>query len=133
MKLDIGGSFTGYFLWARRVIGSFARWDMLTGIQRETAEAVVVVIAVVPADHREVAPAAAVAAVVVEINLRLCYAKNTLIYKPSSLVPGKPEELTIDLHSINHTFKKGHKLMVQIQSSWFPLIDRNPQKYVPTF
>jgi hypothetical protein len=30
-----------------------------------------------------------------------------------------------------HTFRKGHKLMVQVQSSWFPLTDRNPQKYVP--
>jgi predicted acyl esterase len=37
----------------------------------------------------------------------------------------------IDLHQVNHTFLKGHKLMVQIQSTWFPLIDRNPQKYVP--
>jgi uncharacterized protein len=31
-----------------------------------------------------------------------------------------------------HTFKRGHRLMVQVQSSWFPLIDRNPQKYVPS-
>jgi hypothetical protein len=48
--------------------------------------------------------------------------------------PVKPNEITeykIDLHSINHVFKKGHKIMVQVQSTWFPLIDRNPQKYVP--
>jgi len=50
--------------------------------------------------------------------------------KPEPMVPGKPEEIVINLHQINHTFKKGHKLMVQIQSSWFPVIDRNPQKYV---
>lgn len=50
---------------------------------------------------------------------------------PSPLVPGKPEEFVIDLHDINHTFKSGHKIMIQIQSSWFPLIDRNPQKFVP--
>jgi len=49
---------------------------------------------------------------------------------PTALTPNKPEEFIIDLHDINHTFLKGHKLMVQIQSSWFPLIDRNPQKYV---
>ncbi|HTE23229.1 CocE/NonD family hydrolase [Flavitalea sp.] len=49
---------------------------------------------------------------------------------PSPLTPGKPEEFIIDLHSINHVFRRGHKLMVQIQSSWFPVIDRNPQKYV---
>lgn len=51
--------------------------------------------------------------------------------KPEPLVPGKPEEFVINLHSINHTFKKGHCIMVQVQSSWFPLFDRNPQKYVP--
>ena len=51
--------------------------------------------------------------------------------KPGPLVPGKPEEFTINLHQINHTFKKGHRLMIQVQSTWFPVIDRNPQKYVP--
>ena len=51
--------------------------------------------------------------------------------KPSPFIPGKPEEITIDLHTINHTFKKGHQIMVQVQSSWFPVIDRNPQKFMP--
>jgi len=51
--------------------------------------------------------------------------------KPEPLTPKKPEEFVIDLHQINHTFRKGHKLMIQVQSTWFPLIDRNPQKYVP--
>ena len=37
----------------------------------------------------------------------------------------------IGLHQINHQFRKGHRLMMQVQSSWFPMIDRNPQKYVP--
>ncbi|MDE3249160.1 MAG: X-Pro dipeptidyl-peptidase, partial [Bacteroidota bacterium] len=50
---------------------------------------------------------------------------------PQALVPGKPEEFVIDLHQINHTFLKGHRIMIQVQSSWFPLIDRNPQKFVP--
>src|SRR6185503_7750460 len=50
---------------------------------------------------------------------------------PSPLVPNKPEEFIIDLHDINHVFKKGHKIMIQVQSNWFPVIDRNPQKYVP--
>ena len=50
---------------------------------------------------------------------------------PAPLVPNQPEEFRIDLHDINHVFKKGHKLMIQVQSTWFPLIDRNPQKYVP--
>jgi putative CocE/NonD family hydrolase len=51
--------------------------------------------------------------------------------KPQPLIPGKPEEFVIDLHQINHAFKKGHKIMIQIQSTWFPVIDRNPQKFVP--
>jgi predicted acyl esterase len=41
------------------------------------------------------------------------------------------EPYRIDLHGIDHCFQKGHKIMVQIQSTWFPLIDRNPQTYVP--
>jgi putative CocE/NonD family hydrolase len=51
--------------------------------------------------------------------------------KPQALTPGVPEEFVIDLHQVNHAFKTGHKLMIQIQSTWFPVIDRNPQKFVP--
>jgi uncharacterized protein len=50
---------------------------------------------------------------------------------PQPFVSGKPEEIIIDLHQINHTFLPGHKIMIQVQSSWFPIIDRNPQKFVP--
>lgn len=49
---------------------------------------------------------------------------------PEPMTPGKPEEITIDLHQIDHTFLKGHRMMIQVQSSWFPVIDRNPQHYV---
>ncbi len=38
---------------------------------------------------------------------------------------------TIDLHTANHVFKKGHRIMVQVQSTWFPVYDRNPQKFLP--
>lgn len=41
------------------------------------------------------------------------------------------EEFVIDPHDINHTFKKGHRIMVEIQSGWFQIIDRNPQKFIP--
>ena len=50
--------------------------------------------------------------------------------KPEPVKPGEVYEYRIDLHAINHVFKAGHKIMVQIQSSWFPIIDRNPQKFV---
>jgi putative CocE/NonD family hydrolase len=49
---------------------------------------------------------------------------------PEPMIPGKPEEFVFSLHQINHTFLPGHRMMIQIQSSWFPIIDRNPQKYV---
>ena len=48
--------------------------------------------------------------------------------KPEPFVPNKISEVKFDLNDVAHTFKKGHKIMVQVQSSWFPLIDRNPQK-----
>jgi putative CocE/NonD family hydrolase len=51
--------------------------------------------------------------------------------KPEPVTPEKPEEYTIDLHWGHHCFRKGHKVMVQISSTWFPLIDRNPQTFVP--
>jgi predicted acyl esterase len=51
--------------------------------------------------------------------------------RPEPLVSGQVEEYLIDLHWVDHRFRKGHKIMVQIQSTWFPLIDRNPQQYVP--
>jgi putative CocE/NonD family hydrolase len=53
--------------------------------------------------------------------------------KPEPFTPGKPDELKIVLNDIHHTFKAGHKIMVQIQSSWFPLVDRNPQKFVDIY
>ncbi len=51
--------------------------------------------------------------------------------KPEPVVPGKPAEYSIDLYANDHRFLKGHRIMVQVQSTWFPVIDRNPQKFVP--
>jgi putative CocE/NonD family hydrolase len=50
--------------------------------------------------------------------------------KPEALTPGKIENVKFDMQDAAHCFKKGHKIMIQIQSSWFPLVDRNPQKFV---
>ncbi|WP_422012972.1 CocE/NonD family hydrolase [Roseateles sp.] len=50
--------------------------------------------------------------------------------KPEALVPGQVEKLAFDLPDLNHSFRRGHRLMIQVQSSWFPLIDRNPQTFV---
>ena len=52
---------------------------------------------------------------------------------PESFKPGEPTEVTFTLPDIYHTFRPGHKLMVQVQSTWFPLIDRNPQTFVDIY
>ncbi len=51
--------------------------------------------------------------------------------KPEPLRPNQVTPITIDLHTQDYRFLKGHRMMVQVQSSWFPLIDRNPQTFVP--
>ncbi len=53
--------------------------------------------------------------------------------KPAAFVPGKIEKVKYKLGDIAHTFKKGHRIMIQIQSTWFPLADRNPQKFVDIY
>jgi putative CocE/NonD family hydrolase len=50
--------------------------------------------------------------------------------RPEPLVPGQPAEVAFNMNEIAHTFKKGHRIMVQVQSSWFPLVDINPQTFV---
>jgi predicted acyl esterase len=50
--------------------------------------------------------------------------------KPEPVKPGEVVEYKWSLHGVDHTFLPGHKLVVQVQSSWFPLYDRNPQTYV---
>ncbi len=50
--------------------------------------------------------------------------------KPEALTPNQPTAINFSLPSVNHTFRRGHRIMVQIQSTWFPLTDRNPQKFV---
>jgi hypothetical protein len=57
---------------------------------------------------------------------------RTNFEKPTPLMANTPLSYDISLPHGNHTFKPGHRLMVQIQSSWFPLYDRNPQTYVET-
>ncbi|HEV2388263.1 MAG TPA: CocE/NonD family hydrolase [Candidatus Acidoferrales bacterium] len=51
--------------------------------------------------------------------------------RPEPIVPGKVTEYRIDLHTSDHAFLAGHRIMVQVQSTWFPVIDRNPQTFVP--
>jgi predicted acyl esterase len=49
---------------------------------------------------------------------------------PAPIEPGAILDYAFSLHGQNHTFQKGHRIMVQVQSTWFPVIDRNPQTFV---
>jgi putative CocE/NonD family hydrolase len=53
--------------------------------------------------------------------------------KPEPFEPGKVEKVEYPMPDVLHTFLKGHRIMVQVQSSWFPLVDRNPQKYIDIY
>jgi predicted acyl esterase len=53
--------------------------------------------------------------------------------KGEPLTPNIPAKLAYVMPGIMHTFKKGHRIMVQIQSTWFPLVARNPQRFVPNY
>jgi predicted acyl esterase len=51
--------------------------------------------------------------------------------KPEPFVPRKAARVRFVMPDVYHTFRRGHRLMVHVQSSWFPLVDRNPQKFMP--
>ncbi|MFQ5742329.1 MAG: CocE/NonD family hydrolase [Acidobacteriota bacterium] len=53
--------------------------------------------------------------------------------EPEAMVPNRVTKIEFDLRDRYHTFEKGHRIMVQVQSSWFPVIDRNPQKFVDIY
>jgi uncharacterized protein len=50
---------------------------------------------------------------------------------PEPITPNQTTEFKYSLHTQSYRFQKGHRIMVQVQSSWFPVIDRNPQTFVP--
>ncbi|MCI0350123.1 MAG: X-Pro dipeptidyl-peptidase, partial [Acidobacteriales bacterium] len=51
--------------------------------------------------------------------------------KPEPFTPNQPARISLELQDVLHTFRKGHRVMVHVHSTWFPLVDRNPQKFVP--
>src|SRR5205823_1412033 len=53
--------------------------------------------------------------------------------RPEPFVPNRPTKVELTLPDVLHTFQKGHRVMVQVQSSWFPLVDRNPQRFVDIY
>lgn len=53
--------------------------------------------------------------------------------RPEPFVPGEPARVAFEMPDVHHTFRRGHRIMIQVQSSWFPLVDRNPQTFVNIF
>jgi predicted acyl esterase len=51
--------------------------------------------------------------------------------KPEAFKPGEITRVAYNMPDVNHTFRRGHRIMIQVQSTWFPLVDLNPQTFVP--
>jgi putative CocE/NonD family hydrolase len=101
--------------------------DLFAATTGSDADWVVKLIDVYPDDAP--APMAGYQLMIVDEIFRGRYVKS--FEKPEALTPGKATEFKWSLHGADHTFLKGHRIMVEVQSSWFPLYDRNPQTFVP--
>ncbi len=101
--------------------------DIYAATTGSDADWVVKLIDVYPDDAP--APMAGYQLMIVDEIFRGRYVKS--FEKPEALTPGKVTEFKWSLHGADHTFLKGHRIMVEVQSSWFPLYDRNPQTFVP--
>ena len=108
--------------------------DLYTSISTTDADFIVKLIDVVPADEINQAnptkdPVSGDFQRLVRAEVMRGKFRNNYVH-PEPFVPGKISEVKINLNDVCHTFKKGHKIMVQVQSSWFPLVDMNPQKFM---
>jgi len=108
--------------------------DLFASISTTDADFVVKLIDVVPANEINEAnptkdPVAGDFERLVRAEVMRGKFRNDYVH-PEPFVPGKISEVKINLNDVYHTFKKGHKIMVQVQSSWFPLVDMNPQKFM---
>jgi putative CocE/NonD family hydrolase len=101
--------------------------DIFASTTGTDADFVVKLIDVYPDDAPS--PMAGYQLMIVDEIFRGRYVKS--FEKPEALKPDKVTEFKWSLHGADHTFLKGHRIMVEVQSSWFPLYDRNPQTFVP--
>ena len=95
---------------------------------RTKSDWIVKLIDVYPDDYRQDKKMAGYQLMVANEILRGRFRRS--FEKPSPITPNRVEEYTMDMRASNYTFKKGHRVVVQVQSTWFPLYDRNPQKFV---
>jgi putative CocE/NonD family hydrolase len=110
------------------------RADIFLASEGTDADLVVKLIDVLPADEPNFLPGSAKLSAdgfqrLVRAEVFRCRFRNSFEI-PEALVPGKAAEIAFQINEIAHTFKKGHQIMIQVQSSWFPLVDRNPQQFV---
>ncbi|WP_428328961.1 CocE/NonD family hydrolase [Mucilaginibacter sp.] len=109
--------------------------DLMVSLSNTDADFIVKVIDVLPADEKANPatkyPMGGYQMLVRAETMRGRYRNS--FSKPEAFVPGKPTQVKFNMPDVAHTFKKGHRLMVQIQSSWFPLTDRNPQQFVDIY
>ena len=108
--------------------------DLFASISTTDADFIVKLIDVVPANeineaNQTEAPASSDFQRLVRAEVIRGKFRNNYVH-PEPFVPGEINEIKINLNDVCHTFKKGHKIMVQVQSSWFPLVDMNPQKFM---
>ncbi len=107
--------------------------DLKVSTSGTDSDFVVKLIDVYPGDYPELVPATAVKMggyqqLVRGEPFRGKYRQS--IEKPVPFTPGQPVHITFEMPDVAHTFRRGHRIMVQVQSSWFPLTDRNPQKFL---
>jgi putative CocE/NonD family hydrolase len=108
--------------------------DLLVSLNTTDADFVVKVIDVFPDDYRQLSgprnnyPMGGYQMLVRGEIFRGRYRNS--FENPSAFTPNKVERVKFELPDIAHTFKKGHRIMIQVQSSWFPLADRNPQQFI---
>ncbi|MCC3153162.1 CocE/NonD family hydrolase [Hymenobacter sp. BT770] len=107
--------------------------DLFVSTSGTDADFIVKVIDVLPADATGFAPGKKPTAGyqrLVRAEVMRGRYRNSFT-QPEAFRPNQPTEVKYELPDVLHTFQKGHRLMVQVQSTWFPLVDRNPQKFVP--
>ena len=101
--------------------------DLFAATTGQDGDWVVKLIDVYPGDAK--APMANYQLMIADEILRGRYRKS--FEQPEPVKPGEVNEFRWSLHGVDHTFLKGHRMMVEVQSTWFPLYDRNPQTWVP--
>jgi len=107
--------------------------DFWTKTTSTDMDLVVKVIDVYPADSTDKSPTGASMAgyeLNVKANVFRARFRNSF-ERPEPFVPGQPTRVHFKMNDLLHTFRKGHRLMVQVQGAWFPLVDRNPNTFVP--